>query len=209
MSTSNNPRILRVGYEAARLELARLKLTGENARKLAARNATANSAQALAVERVGIWLCNPDHDALLCFDQYERSRDGHVLTAPLRARDFPSYVAALREHRAIVADDARTHLLTRELYAEYLAPLGITSMLDAPIIREGEVIGVVCHEHVGPARSWSQKEIDFASSVADIVTTVFGQADRLDLQAERQHADAEQSNSAKMDALERAGSLTT
>jgi signal transduction histidine kinase len=40
-------------------------------------------------------------------------------------------------------------------------------MLDAPIHWGEEVIGVVCHEHVGPPREWSTEDRDFAMSVGD------------------------------------------
>ena len=42
-------------------------------------------------------------------------------------------------------------------------------MLDAPILKNGEMIGVVCHEHVGSPREWTTEERDFAMSVADAV----------------------------------------
>ena len=38
---------------------------------------------------------------------------------------------------------------TSEFTPGYLEPLGIVSMLDAPIFYHGQVIGVVCHEQVG------------------------------------------------------------
>jgi len=45
----------------------------------------------------------------------------------------------------------------------YLSGLGITS--DA-IWLDGEMVGVVCHEHVGPARQWALEEQNFAGSIA-------------------------------------------
>ena len=42
-------------------------------------------------------------------------------------------------------------------------------MLDAPIIIQGESQGVICLEHVGPPRVWSQDEQNFAGSLADLV----------------------------------------
>jgi hypothetical protein len=45
----------RAGYESARLELARLRLSGDDARAAAMRQIAQTSARALGVERVGIW----------------------------------------------------------------------------------------------------------------------------------------------------------
>ena len=60
----------------------------------------------------------------------------------------------------------------------YLAPLGITSMLEATVRRDGRLIGVVCHEHVGPPRNWLQDEKGFAASIADMVAIVLEAEER-------------------------------
>ncbi|HLM74315.1 MAG TPA: GAF domain-containing protein, partial [Polyangiaceae bacterium] len=70
---------------------------------------------------------------------------------------------------SIVANDAHTHPATREFSQPYLAPLGIRSMLDAPIRLRGKLVGVLCNEHVGPVRSFTQEEENFAASLADVV----------------------------------------
>jgi len=93
--------------------------------------------------------------------------------AVLRAQDFPTYFQALHEQRTIVAGDALASPITNELRQSYLEPLGITSMLDAPIYVGGKVAGVVCHEHVGAPRTWSEAEADFAASVADTIARVY------------------------------------
>jgi signal transduction histidine kinase len=174
---------VRVGFEAARLTLARLDVKGEAARKLAAERATVISARALSVERVGVWLFSPERDQLVNCHQYTLSSDTHGTEVGLDCAQCPAYVAAILERRCVVADDALADPRTRELAEGYLLPNGITSMLDAPIFREGEVIGVVCHEHVGPPRRWTTREADFASSVADMAATILEQADRISLQA--------------------------
>ena len=93
---------------------------------------------------------------------------------------MPRYAEALMSRRVVMAHDARTAPETSELTAGYLIPNRITSMLDAPIYRFGEVVGVVCHEHVGEPRTWTVRERDFASSVADIVAVLLEQATRMD-----------------------------
>ena len=40
-------------------------------------------------------------------------------------------------------------------------------MMDVPIWLNGHVIGIVCHEHIGDQRIWTEKEQEFATSVAD------------------------------------------
>jgi len=43
-------------------------------------------------------------------------------------------------------------------------------MLDVPVWSQGKTIGVICHEHIGPPREWTGEEIDFASSIANMVS---------------------------------------
>src|SRR5262249_50095164 len=57
-------------------------------------------------------------------------------------------------------------------------PLGITSMMDAPVRLHGELVGVVCHEHVGEPREWPLEDQEFASSVADLAAISLEAAER-------------------------------
>ncbi len=191
----------RVAYETARLRLARYRVDGAHARVKAAAHATQVSAEALRIERVGVWLFKGVN--LVCVSQYVLSKQSHDEGASLPVKRYPGYVDALKQRRVIVAEDARSHPLTMELTETYLEPMGITSMLDAPIIRQGSVIGVVCHEHIGPRRKFSQKDLDFASAVADMVTLVFEQADRLELEAALQDQAEQRLEAQKMEALGR------
>ena len=45
-------------------------------------------------------------------------------------------------------------------------------MLEATVRHTGKLIGVVCHEHIGPMRNWLLDEQSFAASIADMVAIV-------------------------------------
>ncbi|HEU4413009.1 MAG TPA: GAF domain-containing sensor histidine kinase [Polyangiaceae bacterium] len=197
------PVTLRIAHETARLALARIQLNGDETRASATRKATEISARALQVERVGVWVFRDGGASLACLSQYTLSRREHVRGEALDLSPFPVYAAALRERRVLAAAAAREHPLTRELASGYFARHGISSVLDAPLIRDGTVVGVVCHEHVGPPRRWDQKEIDFAGTVADMVAMLFEQADKIELQAALQAERERHLAEVKMDALER------
>jgi two-component system, cell cycle sensor histidine kinase and response regulator CckA len=156
-------------FENARLRLARSSVEGGSTLVGALQSTTEVAADTIMVERCGVWLFVEDRRAIRCFDLFERSSRKHSEGAILRARDFPAYFSALESMRVVQADDAMTIPVTRELSHAYLDPLGIGAMLDAPLFRNGAVVGVVCHEHVGAVRSWTAREIDFVSSVSDTV----------------------------------------
>jgi len=163
-------------YEAALENLARLPVDEQRSLERMFQQATKLIARTLAVERDGIWLFEPGRKVLRSACQYERRQDSYTSGEVIAESDYPAYFAALDDYRAIVADDARTHPLTSELAASYLVPHGITSMLDAPLVRHETVAGVVCHEHVGPMRTWTPGETGFVASVADLVALAMEQA---------------------------------
>jgi PAS domain S-box-containing protein len=135
-----------------------------------ARRITEASSQTLEVERAGIWLFNDHRSKMRCIDLYELSRKRHKAGGVLEASRYPAYFKALQEERTIPAHEARRDPRTREFTKSYLRPLGIRSMLDAPIRLGGEVIGVICHEHKGEERRWTSDEENFAGSMADMVS---------------------------------------
>ncbi|MEA3213749.1 MAG: hypothetical protein QOE70_6806 [Chthoniobacter sp.] len=142
-------------------------LRGEDLRE-AFRSITEAAVRTLGVGRASIWLYTEDRSAIHCADLYESAAERHSTGAELRAADCPNYFAALDAHRVIPAHEARTDPRTRDFAAGYLDPLGITSMLDASICSENRIVGVICNEHIGPARHWTLDEQSFAGSLADL-----------------------------------------
>jgi len=131
---------------------------------------TEATARAVEVERVSVWLYEGDHSMIRCTDLYELSTDHHSEGMVLAAADYPFYFGALEEGAFIAAHDAHKDPRTREFSDSYLTPLGIKSMMDVPIRLKGEVVGVVCYEHVGSARRWTMEEENFAHSPADYIS---------------------------------------
>jgi signal transduction histidine kinase len=93
----------------------------------------------------------------------------HTDGVEIRKEGHARYFEALEEGRVIAVTDAQKDPRTSEFAANYLRPLGITSMLDAPIHSGGQMIGVICHEHTGAQREWTTDEQNFAASMADLV----------------------------------------
>ena len=71
------------------------------------------SAQALGVERVGVWLFEDQAHCLRNLSQYALSSDSHSAGEVLDVSAFPAFMAALRERRVLAVADARAHPLTR------------------------------------------------------------------------------------------------
>lgn len=144
------------------------------------REITEAASTGLDIERVGVWLYEDDtKDAMSSPDLYLRTQQEHATAPVLSHTAFPTYFSELAKERVIPAGDAHTHPATAELSEAYLTPLGIGALLDAPIRFGGKMVGLVCHEHVGPAREWTQEEINFAGAMADSVARAMAAHERL------------------------------
>lgn len=144
----------------------------------ALRQLTESSSLALRVERASVWLFSDCLSELTCLDLYARTENTHRSGHRLSARATPGYFRALSEERCIAAHDAASDPRTREFAAHYLGEHGIRSMLDAPILLEGRLVGVVCHEHVGERRHFHAWEELVAGTFADFAAMVLGAAAR-------------------------------
>ena len=144
------------------------------------REVTEAAAHTMGIERVNVWLFNEERTKIHCIEHYECSKREHSPSgAELAAVDYPIYFQALYEERAILAHNARDDPRTFEFATGYLDIHGITSMMDAPLHAAGNVVGIICHEHVGPARVWTLDEQRFAASLADLASLALESAERI------------------------------
>ncbi|HEX8617799.1 MAG TPA: diguanylate cyclase, partial [Thermoanaerobaculia bacterium] len=148
---------------------------------------TQAASETLEVERVGIWLFTPDRQAIRCVELFERTARTHSGGGELTALRYPIYFGALEAERVIAAHDARFDPRTSAFTKTYLGPFGVTSMLDAPIRRLGQMTGVLCFEHTGPQRTWTLEEENFATSLADLVAMAMDATDRRQTQEALRH----------------------
>jgi len=124
-------------------------------------------ARTLRVERVSIWLLDVAREKIECQDLFLRSRRDHSHAPALHAADFPAYFRAIEDDRCLAADNALLDPDTAEFAERYLKSQGIGAILDAPLRIAGQVVGVLCCEHVGGPRHWRLDEENFAASVSD------------------------------------------
>lgn len=149
----------------------------------ACRVITKLAAETMEIERCSIWsLENPQE--LRCVILFERSSGRYLSGMILQAERYPRYFEAIHTARVIDSYDVLTDTRTSEFSEDYLIPLGITSLLDAPVRVGGQIVGIVCHEHVGPAHQWYEDEVLFAGEVADQVAQALLNRQRREAEAE-------------------------
>ncbi len=164
--------------EAARLRLLRLHVAEGDTLGTAMDRAMALCARTLGVDRVGVWLIRDDEQCIECVHLLDLADPKERVGEKLPIDDMGGYRAALTDRSVILVRDTFNDPTTAALVPFYLAPKAIAAMLDAPIYRDGRPIGVVCSEHRGGPRNWTDDDVTFALSMADIVSQLFA-ADEL------------------------------
>jgi signal transduction histidine kinase len=160
------------------IALARSETIESGRLRAAFRQICEAGARALEIERCSVWLLDEPGTHLRCLNLFELTPGRHTAGTQFPAALCPAYFAALAEERTIAVRDARSDPRTAELTASYLAPHGITSMLDAPIRHRDRLVGVVCHEHLGEPLSWPLEAQSFAGSMADFAARALAAVDR-------------------------------
>ena len=168
------------------LELAVDEAVADGDFETAVERITEAAAEVLDVPRVNIWMVTQEgsDDHLTCVDHYDRSRDTHERGMELATDRYREYFEALKSHWAIDAADARTDPRTAELTDDYLDPNDVGALLDGTLRSGGDVIGVICHEHVGGTRTWFDDEVEFAGDVADVVHRAFRNREQIERREE-------------------------
>jgi hypothetical protein len=137
------------------------------------RRVTEAASSTLGVQRVSVWLCDERNTKISCADLFDASIAKHSTGTELFAKDFASYFRALERERTIAAHDAHSDPRTSCFSVPYLKPLGINSLLDVPFFLNRRMLGVICHEHVGPKRNWDSDEETFAYLMASFIALAY------------------------------------
>ncbi|MEI1373949.1 ATP-binding protein [Nostoc sp. UHCC 0926] len=165
-------------HNQALAELANHRAISEGNLETAFKIITQKAANALEVERVGVWLFNGERTKLQCISLYERRNQRHSAGLERNRADYPIYFKSLASARTIAVTDTRTDLQVQELWDELLEPKNIISLIDTSIWVGGEVVGTVLYEQIETPRTWDLSEQNFVSSIAEFVALTLEVCDR-------------------------------
>lgn len=140
---------------------------------------TEQDSEVLNVAQVGIGFFNQEKTEIVCRDLFIKAQKTHETGHSLKTCDYPHYLKAMENSRILAANNSLSDMRTCEFAESYLKPQGINSMMHVPIRLHGQMVGIICHEHIGPAREWTSTEQDFAASVADTISLKLEAAERI------------------------------
>ena len=141
---------------------------------------TETAVKGLNIIRASYW--EIENNNLICKNLFDSTTKNHTSGTKLYAKELPVYFQALKDGFAIIADDVNTNIHAQELKESYLIPLGIKNMLDLPIRKDGELIGVFCCEHNIENRNWSESDLAFTRSLCDILNLMTEQGKRREIE---------------------------
>lgn len=142
------------------------------------RQITETSAKTLNVARVSIWRFTEDRSAIECLDLFQLDSHDHSSGMILAAVDYPAYFNGLSSMEPISAVDAHADPYTRDFSKNYLSPLGIGAMMDVPIHYKDSVNHVLCLEHVGSLRHWTEDEKTFSVAIGNLISLALESTER-------------------------------
>jgi PAS domain S-box-containing protein len=173
------------GYQRVLMELGRMKIASLTD---TFKNINEAVARVLGTDRASVWRFSLSRRELICVDLYRTDKGIHESGRKVAAADYPVYLEALKSRRCLAIDDARKSRFTHELLAEYIVPVGIRSLLDAPVWQGGRVVGFLRTDQAGWKRHWTTDETAFLMAVADIVTVILEGWERKSADAELREA---------------------
>jgi len=130
---------------------------------------TETVAQVVNARRISVWQLSDDGGRLICDDAFDKDTGGHTGGLTFSVDQLPQYFQSLADGEDIIATDAAADRRTAELHRVYLHPLGCRILSSLPIVRDGEVLGVLWLESAASRPDQAIEDIGFARAVANLL----------------------------------------
>ncbi len=127
-----------------------------------------SAAEGIKIDRVSYWTY--DKLSLKCFSLYDLELDHFKKGLVSFRSDRPNYFEYLEKEKLIVATDVYECFYTNEFVDDYFLKEKIKSMLNLPVFINGELHSLLSFETTKQKREWDNDDINFARSIADVVS---------------------------------------
>jgi len=168
-------------YQQLLANISRHPVISKGQRKEAMRALTREAALAMQVDFIGFWAYDEGRTKVIVEANYNRKTDSWEDGAVIEQKNAPTYFSVINEERVLAVEDCFTSPYTAEFKDSYSIPLDIRSLVDVPVLIDGEMVGIICCEVVGSNRLWSSEDKFFALMIADIVGRVIEAEKRREL----------------------------
>lgn len=121
----------------------------------------------LRIDRVAIWDYEEDHINLR--NIYVQSEDKHYADLKIDKKEICIYIEDIETEPIIIASNVYKNDSLKEFATEYFPKYNIKSLLDIPIYIGGELNNILCLEATHELRYWTNEDINFSKTVAEII----------------------------------------
>lgn len=129
-----------------------------------------SSSRAMNTARLNAWVFDDKKTEIQCIGNFDARENKLVPQTSLPRIAMPKYFHLFETEKIIMTSDAFNEPKTAELLEFYLKPHDIQSLMDIPVRIEGEMIGVICFEHVGSPREWTLQEQKYGLVAAQMLS---------------------------------------
>jgi diguanylate cyclase (GGDEF)-like protein len=146
------------------------------------------AAEVLDVGSASFWRLSRDPDMLRCeslFDRKSERFQREWVGREFSSTRFPAYFAPLNSRQPVIINDARTSRLTT-MFAGDPEWSHVRAVLDAPVLVEGEVVGVLSLRHQ-ESRYWDEDDVSFANTTALMLALAVEAAQRQEAETRIEH----------------------
>ena len=121
----------------------------------------------LKIDRVALW--NYEQDQIDLKNIYVHSEDKHYADLSIPKKNISNYISNIESQPIIIASNVFKDESLEEFTTEYFPKYDIKSLLDIPIYIGGELNNILCLEATHELRYWTNEDINFSKTVAEII----------------------------------------
>ncbi|MBL7919819.1 MAG: PAS domain S-box protein [Bacteroidia bacterium] len=132
-------------------------------------NIVTKAAIALEVNRASVW--NYKNKSIICIKAYNKANKDYKEGDSFSELLFPDYFKAFTQGISIIANNICENDYTKDFCKS--VDNDIKALIDIPIFSNAALAGVICFEMTENFRIWEEEDVNFARSIADIISISF------------------------------------
>ncbi len=135
----------------------------------------------LKIHSASFWRFLPEQRRFRCEHTHRRTDRGTVsdpMREEIHEERFPLYFRELQTHRPIIVNDIWDHPAVSPAHVQRLMEANVGAMLDFPVVRAGQTLGVMSLEFAESRRDWESDEISFAAGLSLLIALAKESAER-------------------------------
>ena len=162
---------------------------------------TETACDVLAVGRASLMLVNEDGSRLVSRDLYVPAKKEHFRGVFHDLKAMPNYLAALESSRALAFEHPLEDERLQEFPKGFLQECSVKSMLDIPVRRAGQVVGVLRLSEIERARRWRDDEIQFGLDLVGFAVRLLVGAETNEAMRQKRELESQVLHAQKLESL--------